>query len=189
MMFRRRERGITLITALVMLVLLTLVALTTFNLGKSNLQIVSNMQQRDEAAAAAREVIEETISNTRFFVTPDNILANPCGAPNQRCVDTNGDGRTDVRVAIAPRPKCVKAPVIKNTALNLADAEDARCSMGSAQNFGVVGAVDGNSACADSVWEVTAVATDVETEAKVEVTQGVAVRVARDDVTNNCPTT
>ena len=185
-----RERGITLVTALVMLVLLTLVALTSFNVGKSNLQIVSNMQQRDEATAAAREVIEETISNTRFFVTPEHILANPCGAPNQRCVDTNGDGKTDVKVAIAQKPKCVKAPVIKNTALNLGDTEDERCSMGSPQGgFGIAGAVDGNSACADSIWEITAAATDVETEAKVEVTQGVAVRVARDDVTNNCPTT
>ena len=185
-----RQRGVTLITALIMLVLLTLVALTSFNLGKSNLQIVSNMQQRDEARAAAREVIEETISNTRFFTTPDHILANPCGdVPNQRCVDTNGDGKTDVKVAIAKKPRCVVAPLIRNTALNMAEAEDASCSMGSSQNFGVVGAVDGNSACADSVWEVAAVATDVETEAKVEVTQGVAVRVARDDVTNNCPTT
>ena len=186
----RRERGITLVTALIMLVLLTLVALTSFNLGKSNLQIVSNMQQRDEAAAAAREVIEETISNTRFVTTPKHILANPCdGIPNQRCVDTNGDGKTDVKVAIAQKPKCVVAPLIRNTALNMANPEDATCSMGSAQNFGVAGAVDGNSACADSVWEITAVASDVETEAKVEVTQGVAVRVARDDVTNNCPTT
>lgn len=187
---RRRERGITLVTALIMLVLLTLVALTSFNLGKSNLQIVSNMQQRDEAAAAAREVIEETISNTRFVTTPDHILADPCDdSPNQRCVDSNGDGKTDVKVAIPQKPKCVVAPLIRNSALNMANPEDATCSMGSAQNFGVAGAVDGNSACADSVWEITAVASDVETEAEVEVTQGVAVRVARDDVTNNCPTT
>ena len=134
-----RERGITLVTALIMLVLLTLVALTTFNVGKSNLQIVSNMQQRDEATAAAREVLEEVIS--------------------------------------------------RNTQLDLAKEEDLVCSMGSTQSFGVTGAVDGNSACADSVWEINAVATDMETEAEVQVTQGVAVRVARDDVTNTCPTT
>lgn len=184
----RRERGITLITALIMLVLLTLVALTTFNVSKSNLQIVSNMQQRDEATAAAREVIEETISNTRFSQTPDQILANPCGPANTRCVDTNGDGANDVQVQITPRPTCVKAPVIKNTALDLAEEEDQVCSMGSGQSFGVAGSVDGNSACADSIWEITARATDIETEARVDVTQGVAVRVARDDVTNNCPT-
>ena len=183
----RRERGVTLVTALIMLVLLTLVALTTFNVGKSNLQIVSNMQQRDEAAAAAREVIEEAISNTRFTVTPDQVLANPCGAANERCVDTNGDGKEDVRVKIAPKPRCVKAPAIRNTQLDLAKAEDQVCSMGSSQSFGVAGAVDGNSACSDSVWEIRAEATDVETEAQVAVTQGVAVRVARDDVTNNCP--
>jgi len=186
---RRRERGITLVTALIMLVLLTLIALTTFNVGKSNLQIVSNMQQRDEAAAAAREVLEEAISTPRFSETPNAVLNKPCGEANTRCVDTNGDGTDDVRVKIAPRPKCVKAPAIRNTQLDLAKEEDLVCSMGSTQSFGVAGAVDGNSACADSVWEINAVATDVETEAEVQVTQGVAVRVARDDVTNNCPTT
>jgi hypothetical protein len=185
----RRERGITLVTALIMLVLLTLIALTTFNVGKSNLQIVSNMQQRDEATAAAREVLEEAISTTRFSETPDHVLARPCGEANTRCVDTNGDGADDVRVRITPRPKCVKAPAIRNTALDLSKDEDLVCSMGSTQSFGVSGAVDGNSACADSVWELNAAATDLETEAKVQVTQGVAVRVARDDVTNNCPTT
>ncbi|TFW33149.1 hypothetical protein [Massilia horti] len=182
-----RQRGITLVTALILLVLLTLVALTSFNLGKSNLQVVTNMQRRDEATAAAREVIEETISNTRFFVTPDDILANPCEGPNQRCIDTNGDGKTDVKVAITPRPKCVMAPVIMNSALDLAKREDAECSMGSGQSFGVAGAVDGSSACADTVWEVTAVGTDTDSGAQVKVTQGVAVRVARDDVANNCP--
>lgn len=190
MMPTRRERGITLVTALIMLVLLTLIALTTFNVGKSNLQIVSNMQQRDEAGAAAREVIEEVISNTRFTITPGHALAEPCdGVPNQRCVDTNGDATPDVKVAITPAPKCVMAPVIRNTALDLSRQEDLVCSMGASQAFGVAGAVDGASACADSVWEINVVATDLETEAEVEVNQGVSVRVARDDVTNNCPTT
>jgi hypothetical protein len=134
-------------------------------------------------------VIEEAISNTRFTTTPNHVLANPCGAPNERCVDTNGDGTQDVRVKITPSPKCVKAPVIKNTALDLEQKEDRDCSMGGAQSFGVAGAVDGNSACADSIWEITAEATDLQTEAQVTVTQGVGTRVARDDVTNNCPTT
>jgi Tfp pilus assembly protein PilX len=183
----RRQRGVTLVTALIMLTLLMVLALTSFNLGKSNLQIVSNMQQRDEATAAAHEVIEETISNTRFFQTPTNILANPCGTANTRCVDTNGDGTADVTVTLTPTPKCVKAPIIKNSDLDMSKQEDAECSMGSQQSFGVSGAVDGNSACADSVWEINAVATDNQTNAQVKVTQGVAVRVARDDVTNNCP--
>lgn len=182
-----RQQGITLIMALVMLVLLTLLALTSFNLAGSNLQIVSNMQQHDEAVAAAREVIEETISNTRFFETPSNILATPCGASNRRCIDVNGDGAHDITVAITPAPSCVKAQAIKSSELDLEEPEDVGCTLGASQNFGTAGANTGNSACANSVWDVHVVATDVATEAEVEVTQGIAVRVADEDIATNCP--
>jgi Tfp pilus assembly protein PilX len=181
-----RQRGMTLVMALILLILLTVLALTSFSLGNSNLQIVSNMQQREQAVAAAHQVIEETISSTRFFETPAAAVTNPCGAPNQRCVDTDGDGRDDVKVVLSPPPTCVKAQSIKNSDLDLADAEDAGCSVGSNQNFGVAGASDGNSECAKSVWEVNAVATDMATQASVKVTQGVAVRVAKDDIASNC---
>jgi Tfp pilus assembly protein PilX len=181
-----RERGLTMVTALIMLVLLTLLALTSINLGNSNLQIVSNMQQREQALAAANEVLEEAISSTRFFNSPEATLNNPCDTPNTRCVDTDGDGKTDVKVALTPSPACVKAQSIKASDLNLQDTEDAGCSVGANQNFGVAGATDGNSECANSIWDVTAVATDVVTQASVTVTQGVAVRVAKDDIATNC---
>ncbi|RJG14671.1 hypothetical protein [Massilia cavernae] len=182
-----RQQGITLIMALIMLVVLTLLALTSFNLNQSNLQVVSNMQQREEVTAAAREVIEETISNTRFFESPANVLANPCGANNTRCIDVNGDGANDITVAITPAPNCVKAQAIKSSDLNLEEPEDIGCTLGANQNFGTAGASTGNSACANSVWDVHVVATDTATEAQVEVTQGVAVRVAEEDIATNCP--
>lgn len=183
-----RQQGITLIMALVMLVVLTMLALTSFNMNQSNLQIVSNMQQRDEAMAAAREVIEETISSTRFFETPGNVLANPCGANNQRCVDVNGDGTTDVTVAITPAPSCVKAKAIKSTELDIAVKEDLDCTIGTPQGvWATEGANTGNSTCSNTVWDVHVVATDVVTEAQVEINQGIAVRVADDDVATNCP--
>jgi hypothetical protein len=184
---RRREAGITLVMALIMLVLLTLLALTSFNLGNSNLQIVGNMQQREQTIAAANEVLEETISNTKFFQTPQAALPDPCGGPNQRCIDTNGDSKEDVHVVLTPAPTCAKVQVIKNSELNVVNDEDQKCSSGSDQNFGVVGAADGSSECANSVWDLNAVATDVATGASVKVTQGVAVRVAKDDVATNCP--
>jgi Tfp pilus assembly protein PilX len=177
-----RQRGVTLVVALIMLVLLTLLALTSFNVSKSNLQVVSNMQQRDEAIAAAREVIEETISSTRFFDTPGDVLANPCGGPNQRCIDTNGDGTPDVTVALTPPPACIKGQSIKTSELDVAIEDDAGCTLGVQQNFGTAGASTGNSECANSVWEVTAVATDATTQAAVTVTQGISVRVASDDI-------
>lgn len=182
----RHEQGLTLIMALIMLVLLTLLALTSITLGNSNLQIVGNMQQREQAIAAANQVLEETISSTRFFNAPEAAVASPCDGPNVRCVDTDGDGNTDIKVALTPSPACVKAQAIKTTDLDLANTEDAGCSVGAAQNFGVAGAADGNSECGSTIWDVTAVATDVATQASVKVTQGVAVRVAKDDMVTNC---
>ncbi|GAB3454562.1 hypothetical protein GCM10027321_06030 [Massilia terrae] len=182
----RHQQGLTLIVALIMLVLLTLLALTSINLGNSNLQIVGNMQQREQAVAAANQVLEETISSTRFFASPDAAVATPCDGPNVRCVDVDGDGNADVKVALTPSPACVKAQAIKNTALDLSNTEDAGCSVGVPQNWGVDKANDGSSECGSTIWDVTAVATDVATQASVKVTQGVAVRVAKDDMVTNC---
>lgn len=183
------QRGMTLIMALIMLVVLTLLALTSFNLGKSNLQIVSNMQQRDEAVAAAHEVLEETISNTRFFETPEAILANPCGDPNSTCVDTNGDGKSDVKVSLNPPPTCVRVKPIKLSELKLSETEDQHCSMSETQSFGVAGASTGDSECSNSTWDIHAVATDMQTNSSVEVVQGVGVRVPSDDTSTACPST
>lgn len=184
---RQRERGVTLVVALIMLVLITLLALTTFNLGKSSMQVVSNMQARSQVSAAARQTVEETISSTRFFNTPEDSLANPCGAPNTRCADINGDGTTDVTVKLTPAPACVKARSVMTSELDVSDVEQAGCALGAAQSFGVSGSVTGESLCSDSVWELNAEATDNVTSAKVQYTQGIGVRVARDDIETSCP--
>ena len=90
-------------------------------------------------------------------------------------------------MAITPAPACVKAQPIKTSDLDLRVQDDIACSLGASQNFGTEGANTGNSTCANSVWDIHVVATDVVTEAQVEVTQGVAVRVAEDDISTNCP--
>lgn len=181
-----RERGMTLVMALILLVVLTLLALTSFNLANGNLQAVGNMQQREQAVAAANQVLEETISTTKFFETPSTAVPNPCGAPNQRCVDMDGDGKEDVHVVLAT-PTCTKANVIKTLDLDQNDPEQANCSDGEGQTRGILGSTDGSSNCANSTWDLNATATDVATGATVKVTQGVAVVVPKDTVDTNCP--
>lgn len=183
----RRQQGMTLIMALIMLVVITLLALTSFNLGKSNLLVVSNMQQREEAAAAANEVIEEVISSNRFAEASNAVLLNPCnGEANARCVDTNGDGTADVTVRLSPAPGCVKAKTIKNSELDVTSDEERECILGSHGNTGIEDSATGSSLCSNTVWEVTAVATDNNTDAKVTVVQGVAVKVPTVDVQSQC---
>lgn len=181
-----KQRGATLVVALVMLVLLTLLAVSSFHLGKGSLEVVGNMQSRNQAVAAAQSTIEQAISSTQFFQNPAAVFDEPCGGANTRCFDINGDGSNDITVALTT-PACIKAVSIPLASLNLADAADAACTLGTSQSFGVAGVPTGNSLCADSVWELNAVATDDITEAQATVTEGVAVRVSTDDVAASCP--
>lgn len=183
---RSQQRGATLLVSLIMLVLMTLLAVSSFNLGKSSLQVVGNMQHRSEALAAAQETIEEAVSHTWFFETPTAALHNSCAA-NTKCIDVNGDGTADVTVILAT-PTCIKAQTILNAELDLSNTEDAGCALGLTQGqWATAGATTGNSLCSESLWELNATATDNTTEAKTTVTQGVAVRVSTDNVATSCP--
>ncbi len=165
----RRQKGATLLIGLIMLVLLTLMATTTFRLGKSNLQIVGNMQFRNETVRAAEEAVEAAIS------TPASVSVASASS-----IDINADGIPDVAVAITPT--LLQAHVKKNSALNLTDPGQLGCTLGQAQAFGVVGAATGNSLCALTLYDLRVVATQAATNTSVELHQGVSIQVPADSV-------
>src|SRR5262245_8894709 len=183
----RRQRGTTLVIALIMLVLLTLFAVSSFNTAKTNLRVVGNMQARAEALNTAQDAIEKTISTPLFISNPANAIPSPCGGtPNTLCVDVNNDGTPEFTVTLTPQPTCIKVEPIKNASLNFANAEDLGCSSGQTQQFGVAGAVTGDSLCSQSVWEIKARSVDSSTNATTTVTQGVGVRISSDDAATSC---
>lgn len=183
----RRERGMALVIGLILLALMTLMAITSFNIGRTSLDIVGNMQARQQAVTAANDAIQEAVSTVRLFQAPNAIFLNPCGGvANTRCFDINGDGADDITVTLTPAPTCIQSQVIPNASLNLASANEAGCATGAAQTFGIEGTATGSSLCANSVWEITAVARDPVTEAEVTVTTGAAVRVSTDDIGTTC---
>jgi Tfp pilus assembly protein PilX len=185
----KNQTGVTMFMALIMLVLLTLLAVTTYNLGNSSLRIVGNFQQRNQALAAAQEAIERALSTTRLMLNPNTVFVNPCNnVANTTCVDVNGDGTNDITVQLTPQPICVKAQVVPNAALDLSVADDLACSIAPGQGtFGIQGVPTGNSQCTDSIWEVRAVATDNVTQSSLAVTEGAAVRVPNTTVATFCP--
>ena len=99
----RGQRGATLVVALIMLTLITLLVVNAFTLSSSNLQAVGNMQARDEAIAAGNQAIELVVSSS-FTDAPVAQELN---------VDMNKDGATDYTVSIA-LPKCVRAIEVPN---------------------------------------------------------------------------
>lgn len=188
----RRQQGLTLLVGLIMLILVTVLVLASFTLGKNNLFIVGNMQHRAEAAASAQRAIEEAISTRRLTEAPANIFTPGCGnVPNTRCYDVNADGTDDVKVTLTPTPTCIKAETIKNANLNLGEADDQLCVVSvDPTKLGTAGAESGDSLCSYAVYEARAVAEDATagtTNARVAATQGIGVRVRTADVLSTCP--
>lgn len=178
-----RQHGVTLLMSLVFLLLMTLMALTSFKLGKASLQIAGNQQQRGQGLAAAQGAIEQVISSTQFSKTPADAVSHSCnGVPNTTCVDVDGDGVTDINVAVTPT--CVSSKVIPVAALDFTNPNDVGCISGANQAFGVVGGANNDSMCANMLWDVQAVATDTLNNAQNVVHQGTAVRGA---ATTTCP--
>lgn len=188
---RHQQRGMTLVIGLVILVLMTLLAVTSFNMGKNDLNMVGNMQQRNQAMDAARSVLQTTISSTSFMDTPTSAIIGTCNAANVTnadCFDVNGDGTDDVKVAISPAPSCVMAQTILNSSLDLAKSDDLGCAVGASNQTGIVGGnTSGASLCANTVWELNAVATDLSSGAETAVSAGAAARTSTDNVAAACP--
>ena len=61
-----KQAGATLITALIMLVVLTLLVVSGIRSSTINLRIAGNMQQQEEVAAATQQAIENVLSSTNF---------------------------------------------------------------------------------------------------------------------------
>jgi len=180
------QRGATLLVSLIMLVLLTLFAIGALNTANTNLKVVGNMQAKAEAMNIAQETIETVLSTPLFISNPANAVLTPCGSANTLCTDINADGTTDYTSVLSPAPKCVTVKPIKNSDLDLATSEGLSCSAGQAQQFGVAGAVTGDSLCSNTVWEITAVTTGANSGASATVTQGVGVRISSDDAGSSC---
>lgn len=185
----------TLVIGLIMLIMISMAAVVSYNVAKTNLDIVGNLQFSNQALGSADSVIQEALSTTRMFETPNTVFLNPCTVANSRCFDMNNDGQTDITVVLAP-PTCVKAQNIPNQAFandflpsaSLVSRQEAlSCTTSEAQErLATVGSATGESLCSETVWDLVATATDNGTGASITITQGAAVRVTKDNLNASC---
>lgn len=156
----RSQRGATLVIALIMLTLITLVVLNAFNLTSSNLKAVGNMQAREESIAAANQAVELVVSSS-FTSAPVAQEIN---------VDINKDGTTDYTVAVST-PRCVKAIEVPNPDKCDEDLK-ALCA---ANNW-------------HTDWDLEAKVKDAASGADVVLHQGVRVKLSNSQKTAVCNT-
>ncbi len=176
----RSQRGIVLVIALIMLLAITLMVVTTSNIADTNMRIVGNLEAREQARTAAIAALEEAISSSRFATSPGAMFLASCDVANRLCFDTNNDGYTDVTVQMAD-PECVSVIPKKNTEIDKF-GDDVDCHFPGEDGTNIY------SLCAASVWELEATATDVVTGAEVTVRQGVSILTSLNNIDTACPT-
>ena len=170
---RRDQAGSALIVAIIFLLLLSTLALAGLRSSTSNVQIVGNMQARQEAQAAAQMLIERTVSTDEFARNSAGVMARA-----RVNTDFNGDRTTD-STAVLTEVRCMRVRPVPLADLDPANPADAIC-FGSASiaNPGLlpVAGAPAGSLCADTDWQLTAQATDARSGVSVALSQGVSVR-------------
>ncbi|HEU4621913.1 MAG TPA: PilX N-terminal domain-containing pilus assembly protein [Burkholderiaceae bacterium] len=185
-----RQRGFSLVIAIVFLLLFSLFALAGLRSSTTNVLIAGNMQSRQEVVAAAQVLVEQTISSEEF-------ATNPTGVAAVARVDTdfNGDGTTDVVTQMRDAngattdPYCIRARTIPLNELDINNTNDSPCfSSSSVQNSGIItnSGSSAGSLCADTEWDITVRSADARTGSEVTMHQGVSLRTASIDLATKC---
>lgn len=152
-----RERGTTLLIALVFLVILTLFAVSGMNTSVVNLRSANNSQMMIEAEYVAQQHIEakfNSAGNFHFDATVPPVTPWPADSTTTNFV--TADGFTGFTV-VTTRPRCVNVRDVSG------EYSDEVVKTGSAPR--------------EHVWQVTAVTTDSVFGTKATVREGVKIRL------------
>ncbi len=164
----RRQHGATLIVALVMLTLMTLITLGAINISTGNFKIITNVQFQQEATAAAQSAINQVLSKGTYLSEPDT-------APTTLTVSVNNE---DYIVELS-KP-CLRSSMdIQN--MELSDPDIWKCTDSAAYKPGV----PAGTLCAQVIWQVTANVAPIAgsntaaniTKARVQLVEGAAIRM------------
>lgn len=161
MKMAHNQQGSTLLVGMIMLVLLTLIAVSAIESTTSSLQMVGNAQFREEATAATQQAIENVLSNTAFTTN----------TPAPQNIDINGDNVGDYTVNFS-EPICSKYRAV-NTAIE--DDLPKDC----------YGSPDITN-CYRTTWDLTATVNDEKTGAQVTLHQGVNILVGINAALSSC---
>lgn len=173
---KNSEHGSALVISIFFLLLLATLALTGLRASTTNVQIVGNMQARQEVTAAAQMLLEQTISTDEFATNPQGVYTAARVA-----TDYNGDGESDAVAVLAQAPTCLRARSVSFIDLDPSNPQDAPCFASAAlANPGLLPGSGGpaGSLCADTEWLLRVRSTDARTGAAITLNQGVTVRTA-----------
>jgi hypothetical protein len=169
----RAQRGVTLFFALIILGLMTLLAISAFNIGNVNLKIVTNVQARQEATAAADQAAQQVLGTPDFAFSPPPYTTTSD-------VDVNNDATADYTTNVAATCLTYKPYPAPGQVL---DPED-KCASSAL----------GSAFCNQTLWDVQSHAVPASAgvyrgNAGTDVTvhQGASVLLSIDKTAAACP--
>jgi Tfp pilus assembly protein PilX len=163
----REESGFVLIVSLIMLIVMTLVGVSVIRISTTNLQLVNNMQARQQAIAAASSVINQVLSSS--FINEVDIngaLTTVASTAYTYSPDGTGTGARSYSVTIA-KPCLRSMTQLRNAEIPALVATNSAYST-------CLGAGT-YATCFRSVWEVTADVSSGFLGAKTSITQGAEI--------------
>jgi Tfp pilus assembly protein PilX len=130
---RGRQNGAVLFMALIFLVLITVMAVTTFTLSKGTSQVINNISLRRATLQAANQANENAMSTFRIVDTPTAPLYTaPVAAGTGTYggtleIDTNGDGKLKIQASMGTQ-SCFMAQTKPSLGLDMNDPVDEGCA-------------------------------------------------------------
>lgn len=177
---RDRQTGAVLLVGLVMLVLITLLALAAAKLVSTNLRIATNEQAITEAESVANYQLDVELNSAEFIGAAASTVQMP--APSNTVV---GEANTANYAVALTAPRCIRYRYLKkgeliNPTTNAVEVGNLPC-FGGASGSGVTivsaAAMDDNSLCATSLWEMGATASASDSGVRTTINQGVEVKI------------
>lgn len=195
---RAPQRGAVLFVGLIMLILITLLAVSAIRLANTNLLVVGNEQFQKEAEDAANYHLDVALNSNEF--TARNVSRDVQLPAFDGAAVTP---ETSYRVTVPP-PTCKRYRYIKQGELIakrtvIIDGEEKEEQYVPPDNVACFGGkptdiliidpttnISGNSLCATSLWEMTANVDLPGTGAKAQVIQGVEMRIDYAEAKDAC---
>lgn len=180
---RKKQKGVVLIIGMIMLVLITLLVVTAFNMSSSHLGVVNNVQVQEEVLSAANAAIERTISDA-VFISTANYSATQTVSLFEAAASGTTEQKTPVSVSVSS--SCEKAKTLPNRDASsiswdcVADLDPGGTCIGDCSGAN-------ESLCADSLWDVQAVAqSPMGVGTALEVHEGVTVTSEKTKIPTGC---
>ena len=165
-----RQRGMTLLVSLILLVVITLFAISMVRLSSVNIQAVANMQGQKVVETEAAQAVEIAVGKFSFF---DDVVANQ----NAWAGNATSMSYATLWANYKPTGAGTTAPATQSSAISVSRPQCIYYEPSS--GYSALSGV----APQDTYWDVQVTATDSFSGATTEMHQGVSMRLPA----GNCP--